>query len=90
MFGIGAQELAIIFLIVLLLFGANRIPEIARGLGRGIRDFKKATRDIEDDLDLKDDLDPRRISRRSSSESASTAPAAEKTEARPTSSGETK
>ena len=34
MFGIGAQELMIIFLIVLLLFGANRIPEIARGLGK--------------------------------------------------------
>ncbi len=57
MFGIGAQELMIIFLIVLLLFGANRIPEIARGLGRGIRDFKRATRDIEDEINLRDDDD---------------------------------
>ncbi len=68
MFGIGAQELLIIFLIVLLLFGANRIPEIARGMGRGIRDFKRATRDIEDDLNLRDDTP--RINRRSESTSA--------------------
>lgn len=88
MFGLGPTELGIIFLIVLLLFGANRIPEVARGLGRGIRDFKKATRDIEDDLDLRDDRDPRRISRRPSSESASsTAGASEK---QPTSSTEKK
>jgi sec-independent protein translocase protein TatA len=71
MFGIGAQELMIIFLIVLLLFGANRIPEIARGLGRGIRDFKRATRDIEDDLNLRDE-DPGRNYRRR--DAASTAP----------------
>lgn len=69
MFGIGAQELIIIFFIVLLLFGANRIPEIAKGMGRGIRDFKKATRDIEDDLNLRED--PPRIHPRP--ESASTA-----------------
>lgn len=68
MFGIGAQELLIIFLIVLLLFGANRIPEIARGMGRGIRDFKKATRDIEDDLNLRED--PPRINRRPEATSA--------------------
>jgi sec-independent protein translocase protein TatA len=54
MFGIGTQELLIIFLIVLLLFGANRIPEIGRALGKGIRDFKRATRDIEDELDVRD------------------------------------
>jgi sec-independent protein translocase protein TatA len=57
MFGIGTQELLIIFLIVLLLFGANRIPEIARSMGKGIRDFKRATREIEEDIDInvKDD-----------------------------------
>ena len=53
MFGIGTQELLIIFLIVLLLFGANRIPEIGRSLGKGIRDFKRATREVEDNF--KDD-----------------------------------
>ncbi len=38
--GIGPTELIIIFLIVILLFGGRKIPEIARGLGKGIRDFK--------------------------------------------------
>ncbi|MGQ9631830.1 MAG: twin-arginine translocase TatA/TatE family subunit [bacterium] len=39
---IGMPELIIILVIVLLIFGANKIPEIAKGLGRGIRDFRKA------------------------------------------------
>ena len=42
MFGLGYQELLIILLIVLILFGANRLPEIGRGIGRGIRNFKDA------------------------------------------------
>ena len=42
MFGIGLPELLIIFLVCLLLFGANRLPEIGRSLGEGIREFKKA------------------------------------------------
>lgn len=46
---IGPTELILIFLIVLLLFGANRIPDIARGLGRGIRDFKRGMSGIEED-----------------------------------------
>ena len=54
MFGIGTQELLIIFLIVLLLFGANRIPEIGRAMGRGIRDFKRATQDLEKDVTEED------------------------------------
>ncbi len=47
----------IIVLVVILLFGAKRIPELARGLGRGIREFKDATKEIQDDLEegLKDD-----------------------------------
>ncbi len=48
--GIGVQELLVIFLIVLLLFGARRIPEIAQSLGRGIRDFKKAVKDTSDEV----------------------------------------
>lgn len=50
MFGIGAQELLLIFLVILLFFGAKRIPDIASGLGRGIRDFKKALKDTEDEI----------------------------------------
>ena len=48
--GIGMQELLLIFLVVLLLFGARRIPDIAAGLGRGIRDFKKALKDTQDEI----------------------------------------
>ena len=40
--GIGPMELIIIFLIVILLFGGKKIPEIAKGLGKGIRDFKSS------------------------------------------------
>ena len=49
--GIGAQELVLILLVVLLLFGAKRIPEIAQGLGRGISEFKKAMRDTKDEIE---------------------------------------
>jgi sec-independent protein translocase protein TatA len=49
MFGIGTQELLIIFLIVLLLFGASRIPQIGRAFGKGISNFRRAIRDREDD-----------------------------------------
>ena len=39
--GIGWQEIVLIFLVLLLLFGAKRLPELARGLGKGIREFRK-------------------------------------------------
>ena len=42
---IGLPELLIILTILVLIFGANRLPEIGRGIGRGIRNFKDATRD---------------------------------------------
>jgi sec-independent protein translocase protein TatA len=48
--GIGAQELILIFLVVLLLFGAKRIPEIAHGLGKGMREFRKAMREAQDEI----------------------------------------
>lgn len=48
--GIGAQELILIFLVILLLFGARRIPEIAQGLGKGMKEFKKAMRETQDEL----------------------------------------
>jgi sec-independent protein translocase protein TatA len=52
--GIGLQELLVIFLLVLLLFGAKRLPEVGKALGRGIREFKKATKEIQRDVDLDD------------------------------------
>lgn len=42
MFGLGLPELVVVFVIVFLLFGAKRIPELASGLGEGIRTFKKS------------------------------------------------
>lgn len=57
---LGFTELILIFLVVLLLFGAKRIPEIARGLGKGIREFKDATTDVKRELMVDDTrrLDP--------------------------------
>ncbi|MBN2424569.1 MAG: twin-arginine translocase TatA/TatE family subunit [Calditrichaceae bacterium] len=52
MFGIGMPELLIIMLVILLLFGAKKLPELAQGLGKGIREFKKASNDIQEELDL--------------------------------------
>ncbi len=50
MFGLGAQELLLILLVILLLFGAKRIPEIARGLGKGMSEFKKAMNETQSEL----------------------------------------
>ena len=43
MFGIGMPELLVILVIILVIFGAGKLPQIGEGLGRGIRNFKKAT-----------------------------------------------
>ena len=57
---VGPLELVLIFLAILLLFGAKRIPEIARGLGKGIREFKDATTDIKRELTIDDTPPPSR------------------------------
>lgn len=51
MFGLGMQELIIILVIVLVLFGATRLPEIGKGIGQAIRNFKKATSEP-DEIDV--------------------------------------
>lgn len=45
MFGIGMPELIIILIIILIIFGAGKLPEIGSGIGKGIRNFKKATKE---------------------------------------------
>lgn len=51
MFGnIGTPELVLIFLVVLVLFGAKKLPDLAKGLGQGIREFKKALREVEENI----------------------------------------
>ena len=52
---IGVWELVILFLIVLLVFGAKRLPEVGSSLGKGIREFKKSIREVKDNLDEGDD-----------------------------------
>ncbi len=46
----GATEIILIVLVILVFFGAKKIPELAKGLGTGIREFKKATRDVQDEV----------------------------------------
>lgn len=47
---LGYTEVLLILAVVLILFGAKKIPELAKGLGSGIKEFKKATRDVQEDL----------------------------------------
>ncbi len=49
MFGLGIQELLVIFLIIFVLFGAKNLPEIAKGLGKGMKEFKNALKSMNDD-----------------------------------------
>lgn len=50
MFGFGGAEIGILFLIILLIFGPSQIPKMARGLGQALREFRKAQREISDEI----------------------------------------
>jgi sec-independent protein translocase protein TatA len=50
----GPLEIFLVFLVILLVFGAKRIPEIARGLGKGISEFKRATKEFTNEFDVND------------------------------------
>jgi len=50
-FSLGGPEIFVIIFAILLLFGAKKIPELARGLGKGIREFKDATKEIKDEIE---------------------------------------
>ncbi len=47
---LGAPEIILIVLVIVIFFGAKKIPELAQGLGKGIREFRKAAREIEEDV----------------------------------------
>ncbi|PYO58127.1 MAG: twin-arginine translocase TatA/TatE family subunit [Candidatus Rokuibacteriota bacterium] len=49
MFGLGYQELLVILVIVLILFGAQRLPDLARSLGSSVKEFKKGINEVKDD-----------------------------------------
>lgn len=53
--GLGVWEILLIFLVVLLLFGAKRLPEIGSSLGKGIREFKSSIREIENEINAPED-----------------------------------
>jgi sec-independent protein translocase protein TatA len=51
LFSFGGGEVFLILVVILLLFGAKKLPELARGLGQGIKEFKKATREVTDEME---------------------------------------
>ena len=48
---LGPFEIIIIAVVLLLFFGAKRLPELARGIGKSLKEFKKATRDVQDEIE---------------------------------------
>ncbi|MEM0966873.1 MAG: twin-arginine translocase TatA/TatE family subunit [Verrucomicrobiota bacterium] len=55
---LGAMEIFLILLIVLLLFGAKRLPELSRSMGKSLREFKKATTEVEEEIRTAMDEEP--------------------------------
>ena len=63
---LGGWEIVLILAVVLILFGAKKLPELAKGLGTGIREFKKATREVTDEINQAgDDTPPRKLNQSS-------------------------
>lgn len=54
----GGWEIVLILAVVLILFGAKKLPELAKGLGQGIKEFKKATREVQDEISTAMDETP--------------------------------
>ena len=55
MFGLGTTEILVIALIILLLFGGKKIPELMKGLGKGVKSFKDGMKEVEKDVDINDE-----------------------------------
>ena len=57
-FNVGFWEITLIVLVVLLLFGGKKIPELMRGIGKGLKSFKEGMKDVEEDVqDIKKDIE---------------------------------
>jgi sec-independent protein translocase protein TatA len=56
--GLSGGELVLVLVVILVLFGAKRIPEFAKGLGKGINEFKKASREVTDEIERAADQPP--------------------------------
>jgi len=54
--GVGMDEVVVIIVLILILFGSKRLPELARGLGKGMRELRKATDEVKRELDITDDF----------------------------------
>jgi sec-independent protein translocase protein TatA len=67
---LGGWEIVLILAVVLILFGARKLPELARGLGQGIREFKKATREVTDEIQNAADETPPPSAKRLPSQAA--------------------
>lgn len=59
--GIGSQQILLILVIALVIFGANKLPQIGDGLGKAIKNFKKASNETEDALDITPEADKKKI-----------------------------
>lgn len=57
LFNLGGGEIVLILAVVLLLFGAKKLPELAKGLGQGIKEFKKASNEVRDEIERAGDAD---------------------------------
>jgi sec-independent protein translocase protein TatA len=62
LFNLGGMEVLLIFVVILLLFGAKKLPELAKGLGQGIKEFKKATSEVNSEFQRAMDEQPKQVS----------------------------
>lgn len=71
---LGPLEIFVVVFLILLLFGAKKLPELARGMGKAMKEFKKATKDVEEDIRTAMEEDPEPPTPRKESKPAATKP----------------
>jgi sec-independent protein translocase protein TatA len=75
-FNLGGGEIILILALILILFGAKKLPELAKGLGQGIKEFKKATREVTDEVSRSLEEPPSPPKRLTTNETGSSTPVA--------------